>query len=410
MQLSLRLLSWTSITLAILEAACGQLSPGVQQGQALPSGGAANSAATKQVQIVDPVLQMKAYSWTIPSNWIFEGALMGGNSCVNTPFPILRMMSPDGITELKVLPRFDWTWSTGSNIKLPQGADCLPLDRVLSAAEFLKYMAGILNVTLVSETPGPGLAELQQNIRKANEQFAANAPRGVQPLVFSGDQARSLVRYSINTIPVEEYLTVTTRCSENTRRFGVNQVLMHLHACSAILTRGRARQGQLEAMQNTFQNIGKSVAVDPQWTQAWQAREMEKINEQTRRGTQAIIQAGNAAALAQKQRFESFQQGQEMRQRQHEEFLSTMQRGTDLSMRQTQDSMNARSRMAGDWADYALDQQKRLDPRTGAISKDSSQYSYSWVDESGQHFQSNDVNDNPNGRLKGNWTLQQNIH
>ena len=66
--------------------------------------------------------------------------------------------------------------------------------------------------------------------------------------------------------------------------------------------------------------------------------------------------------------------------------------------------------MAGDWADYALDRQKRLDPNTGKTSKDSSLYSYTWVDAFGQHYQANDMNDNPNGRLKGSWTLQQNVH
>jgi hypothetical protein len=33
--------------------------------------------------------------------------------------------------------------------------------------------------------------------------------------------------------------------------------------------------------------------------------------------------------------------------------------------------------MAGDWADYGLDQQKRRDPKTGEITKDSGR----WLDE-----------------------------
>ena len=52
---------------------------------------------------------------------------------------------------------------------------------------------------------------------------------------------------------------------------------------------------------------------------------------------------------------------------------------------------------------------KHLDPNTGKISKDSSLYSYTWVDAFGQHYQTNDMNDNPNGRLKGSWTLQTNV-
>jgi hypothetical protein len=106
----------------------------------------------------------------------------------------------------------------------------------------------------------------------------------------------------------------------------------------------------------------------------------------------------------------SFNQGQQMRQQQHEQFLATMQRGTDLSMKQAAASANANHQMAGDWADYSLDQQKRLDPNTGKITKDSSAYSYTWVNESGQRIQTNDINANPNGNGTGNWTQQLNVH
>jgi hypothetical protein len=128
-----------------------------------------------------------------------------------------------------------------------------------------------------------------------------------------------------------------------------------------------------------------------------------------RESRERLAKMGDDAARARQAQQNQFDQSQQMRQRMHEQFLSTMQRGTDKSMERTQEAMNNRSRIAGDWADYALDQQKRRDPNTGEISKDSSRYSYTWVDESGQHYQTNDINDNPNGRAKGNWTLQQNV-
>lgn len=105
-----------------------------------------------------------------------------------------------------------------------------------------------------------------------------------------------------------------------------------------------------------------------------------------------------------------WQAGQDMRQQQHEQFMSTLQRGTDMSMQRTGDAMNARSRVAGDWADYALDQQKRMDPNTGVITKDSSAYTYTWVNQFGKRIQTNNINDNPNGNGTGNWTLQENVH
>jgi hypothetical protein len=347
------------------------------------------SAQTKSAQIIDPVYQLQAYSWTIPADWKFDGAVLEGNGCNTTPYPVFRMTAPDGITQLKSLPRFDWTWSTGQGPHLAQKSDCLPFSQQLTAAQFLQLMVKMLGVTFVSEVPQPANAQYQQTLR---EQSAGRASTGFK---VSGDMARFLVRYNAGSAPVDEYLSATIRCTENTRRFGVNQALMSLYSCSATLTRGRTRQGQLEAMQNRFQAIGKSVAVNPQWNQKWQAAMMAKAQADMRRGTETIVARGEAARALQ--------------QREHEQFLAVMQRGTDMSMQRTNDAMNARSRAADDWCDYALDLQKRRDPVTGNVTKDSNRYSYTWINEFGERYQTNDPNDNPSGRLKGNWTQQQNV-
>ena len=106
----------------------------------------------------------------------------------------------------------------------------------------------------------------------------------------------------------------------------------------------------------------------------------------------------------------SFKQSQDMRQKQHDDFDAVLKRGTDMSMKQAAATSNANHRAADDWADYSLDKQKRLDPNTGKVTKDSSAYSYTWVNEQGKRYQTNNPNDNPNGNGTGNWTLQENIH
>jgi hypothetical protein len=50
-----------------------------------------------------------------------------------------------------------------------------------------------------------------------------------------------------------------------------------------------------------------------------------------------------------------------------------------------------------------------MDPNTGKITTDSNAYSYTWVNEFGERKQTNEINYNPNGLLKGNWTLQTNV-
>jgi hypothetical protein len=140
------------------------------------------------------------------------------------------------------------------------------------------------------------------------------------------------------------------------------------------------------------------------WQQAWIQRNAAQ--------TQAMMSAMNRDANARMQASaQQFQHDQAVRQQMHEQFLATMQRGTDLSMARTQANANARSTAASDWVDYALDRQTVRDPGTGQVSKVSSTYSYTWVDETGKtSYQTNDGNANPNGVLPGNWTQQAVTH
>jgi len=69
---------------------------------------------------------------------------------------------------------------------------------------------------------------------------------------------------------------------------------------------------------------------------------------------------GAAAAIA---------HSQAVQQQMHEDFMNTLQRGTDMSMQRTADSMNARSTSASDWVDYSLDRQTVMDTNTGASER-----------------------------------------
>jgi len=95
----------------------------------------------------------------------------------------------------------------------------------------------------------------------------------------------------------------------------------------------------------------------------------------------------------------------------HEQFLDTLQRGTDQSMARAAQVANSNHRMARDWVDFALDQQTVRDPGTGQVSKVSSGYNATWIDSSGKaSFQTTDPNADPNGAIPGTWTRQQVVH
>jgi len=120
----------------------------------------------------------------------------------------------------------------------------------------------------------------------------------------------------------------------------------------------------------------------------------------------------NAQAAAQCQASaQQFAHDQAVRQQMHEQFLATMRRSTDMSMARAAQIANTNHTIASDWVDYSLHRQTVLDPKTGQLSKVSSSSSYTWIDSSGHtSYQTNDVNANPNGTLKGTWTRQQVVH
>ncbi|HEY0701185.1 MAG TPA: hypothetical protein VGD60_00315, partial [Candidatus Acidoferrales bacterium] len=48
----------------------------------------APASGSSSVSISDPVLNMTAYTLTIPARWNFEGAVVQGSSCMSNPFPV----------------------------------------------------------------------------------------------------------------------------------------------------------------------------------------------------------------------------------------------------------------------------------------------------------------------------------
>ncbi len=352
---------------------------------------AANPAApgTKVVSITDPVLAMPAYAITIPTNWFFEGAVFPGTSCSEAPFPVFRITSPDGLTGIKQLPRLDWSWSDNPRQPAKAGADCLPYKKEIPASEVLKYMVGVLQVEFVKDEPTPDLAEIQRN----------TAARNSQQMIFTADKARATVRYHINKIVIDERLNVFVSCT-SFRTTGA-------HVCGAGVSRTWAPMGKYS--DDTFRSISKTFAVDQEWMSARGRIAIQKLKDLSDQEMTMIKRQGEEAERRSKAQYNAFQQSQAMHQRQHEDFMASMQRGTDMSMKRAAEISNNNHRIADDWCDYSLDQQKRLDPRTGEITKDSNAYTYTWINEFGEHYQTNDFNDNPNGGPKGNWNIANNV-
>ena len=348
------------------------------------------SHGTQSVILHDPILDITAYTLSIPSGWNFSSAVIQGSSCVAGPFPVFRAVSPDGLSGVKQLPRMDWAWS--DNAGVGKGGDCLPYRQEISAEDLLKYMTAVLQVEFVRDDPNPDLAVFQRNV-------AANSKPG---FTSKGDLAVATVRYRVNKIEIEDHLRVTVSCSAYSR-VGSGRV----ENCSAYVKREFAPKGKYSP--ETFASIDHTLTVNPRWNQAWTAVMIQKIKNADEVTGQMVGKALADAGRARNAQASAFQQAQDLRQKEHDDFDARLKEGTQRSMQNTAHSMNARSRAADDWCDYSLDQQKRLDPNTGLITKDSSAYNYTWLNEQGDRVQTNNINANPNGNGTGNWTLQENI-
>jgi hypothetical protein len=348
--------------------------------------------------IHDPGMDMDAFTVPYPAKWHFQGTVLQGTSCTNIPMAVFRVFSPDGLSEIERMPRVDWRWSSGGPPG-PTPTGCAPFKQVMTGKEILQYTSAILKVEYVRDFPvaPEKVAAYRQALAPV-----AGAPGGFNMKRFpdEGDLASAVVRYKNGSFTMEGRLDAQVRCQHT--QMGPASRVWDIHVCWANLKYTHAPEAQFNAVSSMSDDVHE--AVEQQWLSAY-------LTEQARKGREMLnrqMQTNNARMAAQQ---EQFQRGQAMRQRQSDEFNATLARGTQMSMNQAAQVANSNHTIASDWTDYSLDQQTVRDPNTGQVSKVSSTYSYTWLDQSGKvAYQTTDANANPNGSLQGNWTRQQVVH
>jgi len=421
--MSSRYLIRATIALAALGVACGQ-KPAAQSGSSAPASttAAPASGGTRVEYITDPTLNdMKAIAVKVPAKWHFQGVLYQGGKCASMPFGVFRATSPDGLSFVERMPELGWTWAEGPYSQfLPK--DCLPLTGPMKAQDFLKFMAATMKVQYVADDPVP--AEQKAAAQKVWDDSDASmvsryAQMHVQPPKNTAELAQAFVSFQNGTFAMKGTLAVRVHCVE-THQAGMSGLSKWspghpvtvttgppstIHTCTAAVRFAVAPQNQFEAVMKPWLASGMGAnGGEPEWANAWSQRATAQVQQMT-------ADMNRVAAARRQAQQQQFEHDQAVRQQMHEQFLSTMQRGTDMSMARTQANMDARSTATSDWVDYALDRQTVRDPATGQVSKVSSSYSYTWVDSTGKtSYQTNDPNANPNGALQGNWTRQQVVH
>jgi hypothetical protein len=217
--------------------------------------------------------------------------------------------------------------------------------------------------------------------------------------------AAASVRYKNGTFAMQGRLNAQVSCTEiriqsmRPMQGGGTWV----DKCTANVHFATAPEGQLAALQRLWRRPGMGVHRNDDW--AWTS--VRRAAAQNKQQSDAMIASSwsNADARSAELRH-TMAVGQQM----HQDFMRTMQEGTDRSMARAAEVANSNHRSAQDMVDYSLNRQTVMDPNTGQINKVSNQAAAVWSDGAGHMYTSPNPNANPNGILPGNWGRQTVVH
>jgi hypothetical protein len=342
--------------------------------------------------IIDPAYNLKAFTITIPAGWKFQGTVIPPPECTVAPSPVFRAYSADGLTEIRLLPTFNWTFHPNLRMRAPNG--CLDFGHTLTAAEFLKHYEEMIATSGIHVVgPMPIAASYQRRV-----DGVAHNMGNISPHIHAQADAAAVRVETVNgSFIIEQRLRVYVECrvSDQTGPWAGG-------GCSAHVDVLRAQKGKLDAL---AQLVDSHDLVRTPHEDQWLQRVMQTQAEKNARQSAELIrqrQAGNAMLRQQHEQFMASMQ------RNHEAFMAQQESSFRSSMNNANVAMNARSTAASDWVDYSLDQQTVTG--AGGTVKVSSAYSQTWSDGQGHWYQTNDPNTDPNGVLSGNWTQTQKVH
>jgi hypothetical protein len=361
----------------------------------------------KTETLFDPALNMKAYDVIIPAGWTYQGILVPGSSCNPNPTPVYRAYAPDGLTEFRRMPRFDWSWGNAPYNPRPQG-DCLPLGHDVSALAFAQHLAQLQKGENFAEVALPQLfaQQFKQGVEADNAAIQAQA--GQRP--FRGDAAAARFEYLNGTFVIQEHLRVVIRCAHMNQP-GLGGTQYFHEDCGADVRVLRAPKGQLDALVKLMDGRTTGAVVDAQWQRAYNEVRQQQTNHivgAIKANTQAMLQQGQESERVRQRQNQEYLAGQQGRYAQIQQQHDAQQGSYDIHNANQKALMDARHTPASDVVDYALDQQTVSG--SGGTVKVPANYTQVWANESGQYFLTNDLNTSPNGVLQGTWTQQTQVH
>jgi hypothetical protein len=228
-----------------------------------------------------------------------------------------------------------------------------------------------MNVAYDGDAPLPapftsGLKQLQASAEQTPPFYAAHNLPAPHNTV---DGAAALVHYKQNGVLMKGRLLTLVQCTE-TPHPGFHSTLPGMAStppttsgkCTASINYVSAPESQLASIVRLWDDPAMGPHQNMEWGQAWTKR----YAEQGKAVNDAMITTTDQRFAAQRQAIEHTMAVQ---QQAHNQFLQTMQEGTDRSMARAAEVANSNHRAAQDMVDYSLDRQTILDTTTGTYYK-----------------------------------------
>jgi hypothetical protein len=349
---------------------------------------------------------MPAVQVAVPEGWKLRGQ-MAVSPCTNVPSAYWEGVSPDGQSQLHVLPMFGWRW--GKNYQGSNG--CIPLRGPLQAADFLQAFAARLpgGVRIVGAMPvADGLRRREENLTNVSNNNGPNTPPMLR-VRATGDVAAV---HAVDSIGHEMRLRAFVMCRQHSQG---GDCVGHIDIL-------RAPKGKLNALVTLAdnRNLFQEKATQ-QWMAAYMnhqqrvgAQQMDQLRRNEDAGNQALAQQRRNADASSQMLHQQYLDSSARLNAEHQAGMEQIQRSTDSSMRNANNSMNARSTSASDMEDYSLNQQT-VSGANGTY-KTSSQYSNVWSSpvgpalSDGRTYGSMDNTTDPNTATDNTWTKDTKVH
>jgi hypothetical protein len=332
---------------------------------------------------------MKAFTVTLPSGWQFQGTVIASLRC-SLPSPVFRAYSPDGLTEMRLMPSFNWdvqdkSRSDWEGLGVPP--DCVYLNETLTAAQFLdRYVRTLGGAHVVG--PMNISAAFRQQLDQLLSQMNANKSSDPKmSMTTTGDAAALRIETVNGTFAIEQRLRARVICTLWPKPLaGIDG------NCSARVDVLRAPKGQLDVLVALVDGHNLTTAKhDDRWLSAVMAR-MGLHGAKPPFDPPHPDRAALAMVYRQAKDFGLTEELERSRMYSTEPL--------EHRYRQMELAPDAIGGSVPDWADFALEPRPKVSD-DGLVQLGIQERK--WSNSSGQWYRTRYPNADPNGTLPGKW-------